>query len=96
MDGAHLAAAKGDSLASSQNRRGCQESQPVGGCEQANLELDRQNLSAAWRESHGRVSASAIGNTADRARMDIPVLLGERGREWHQSGPKRTELPGQF
>ena len=47
-DGAHLSAAKGESLARSQNRRGCQESQPVSGCEQANLELDRENLGAPF------------------------------------------------
>jgi hypothetical protein len=82
-NGAHLAAAKGKSLTSSQNRCGSQESQTVGGSEQANLELNRQNLGASRRESHGRVSAGAVGNTADHARMDITVLLGERGREWH-------------
>jgi len=81
----HLAAAKGESLASSQHRRGSQESQPVGGCEQANLELDRQDLGAVRRESHGRVSARAICNTADDARMDIAVLLGECGRERHRN-----------
>ena len=84
-DGAHLAAAKGKFLASSQDRCVSQESQAVGRCEQTNLELDRQDLRASRRESHGRVSARAIGNTADHARMDIAVLLGEPGRERHRN-----------
>ena len=84
-DGAHLAAAKGESLASSQDRCGSQESHAVGRCEQTYLELDRQDLRAGRRESHGRVSARAIGNTGDHARMDIAVLLGEPGRERHHN-----------
>jgi hypothetical protein len=82
---AHLAAAKGESLASSQNRGGSQESQTVGRCEQANLELDRQDLGTAGSESHGRVSARAVGNAADHPSMDIAMLLGERGRERHRN-----------
>jgi hypothetical protein len=84
-NGAHLAAAKGKSLTSSQNRCGSQESQTVGGCEQANLELDRQDLGPVRGESHGRISAGAIGNAADHPSMEVAVLLRESRREWHSN-----------
>src|ERR1044071_9147896 len=80
----HFAPAKGKSLASSQDRGGSQESQAFGGCEQANLELDRQDLGATRRERHSRVAAGAIGDAADHTRMDIAVLLGKHGRKWHR------------
>jgi hypothetical protein len=82
-DGAHLARAKGKPFASSQDRCGSEESQPVRGGEQADLELDSEDLRSARRERHGRVSAGAVGNAADYPRMDVVVLLCESGREWH-------------
>jgi hypothetical protein len=83
MDSAHLAGAKREPLSSSQDRSDSQESHSAGGCEQANFEFDGENLAIVRSESHGRVSARAIGNTADHTRMNIAVLLRESGREWH-------------
>jgi hypothetical protein len=82
-DGAHLAAAKREPLSSSQDRSDSQESHSACGCEQANFEFDGENLAIVRSESHGRVSARAIGNTADHTRVNIAVLLRESGREWH-------------
>jgi hypothetical protein len=62
-----------------------QESQTVRECEQADLEFDGENLATVRSERHSRVAASAIGNTADRAGMNIAVPLRESGREWHSN-----------
>jgi hypothetical protein len=53
------------------------------GREQADLELHSEDLGSARRKRHRRVSAGAVGNAADYPRMDVVVLLGESGREWH-------------
>ena len=82
-DGVHLAAAKREPFAGSKNGCASDETFPARGRNQADLELDGEDLRAVRRKGHSSISARAVGNAANHSGMGVPMLLCEIGREWH-------------